>query len=150
MNKIDIFTKTYLNIIKEDKDTYKDGDVIDNLNLSIKGQSGDSLICEDPKTGFNVELKIGKNEAGVKINSLFFEISHSKENKEIAISLPEFKKMENVNINGKVIKVNSENKSVLLNCIKINSPTNNEIESFMKLLYDKRRAEMTKKPETYY
>ena len=150
-----------LKSFEENGNPYEQGKKVENFDLVIKDVAESSfsysrwaptqysklLICEDPKTGFKVKVKLGKNDVSNAIFSLFFDIKGNPEIfQSIADSLPEFEKMKNIKISGTISKVNPEYKSVSINYVKINSPTAEEVHNFIGLLYDKKN-ELAKKKE---
>lgn len=154
-----------LKSFEENGSPYEEGKKIESLDLIVKNvatsefsysrwapaQTSHLLICEDPKTGFKVKVKLGKDEISSNLYSLFFDTQDNRNKaynySEAANSLPEFEKMKNINISGKVSKINPEYKSISLSYVKINSPTLEEINSFRNLMYAKNEELKNKSKE---
>lgn len=127
---------------------YVEGQKIENLNLIIKDvatstsrssfgyyySESTELICEDPISGWKYKIRLGKNTS-TKLADL---INNAKRNNLIDIIDTEIPNIKNINVSGKVLRINKEWKSITLNYVKINSPSDEEISVFEKQLYDKK------------
>lgn len=127
---------------------YVEGQKIENLNLIIKdvtttmGHSSygyyysesTELICEDPISGWKYKVRLGKNTS-TKLADL---INDAKRNNLIDIIDTEMPNIKNINVSGKVLRINKEWKTITLNYVKINGPSDEEISIFEKQLYDKK------------
>lgn len=112
---------------------------IDNINLIVVDSKTESsaygyntsetkiLICEDEATGWKYKLRLGKN-VSKKLAELVSELKF--ENKLVEWKKdPELNKIFNINISGKVAKISNEYKTITLNYVTINSPTDEEVET---------------------
>lgn len=151
MNKIE----KNLQEIEENGSPYNEGETVENVDLKILRLASDSFqasrwskstttyifICEDPKNGFKLNVRLGKNSS----KALFSFLESLRYDK--VFDDPKFDKYKQINVSGKVSKLNKEYKSVTLNYVTINSPTDAEVEQVSNE-YFKTKNEAKEKGET--
>lgn len=134
--------------VEENGFEYTEGQKIENLELvvkDVKTSVGNSsfgysysesteLVCEDQKSGWKYKVRLGKNTS-TKLADL---ISYAKRNEVIDILDSEFSDIRKINVSGKVLRISKEWKSVTLNYVTINSPSDSEIDSIEKKLNEKK------------
>ena len=123
---------------------YQEGQKIENVDLIIKDVTtvvnnyrgigahfADSteLVCKDPTSGFKYKIRLGKNTSKA-IADLFSKIKRDGMLDEVKSKLG----IEKVNVSGKILRINKEYKSVTMNFVTINSPTDTEVK-FMENQY---------------
>lgn len=94
------------------------------------------LICKNEENGFTYKVKLSAKTS----RKLFDFIQSIKDTayEEKFKALPEFEKIYKINVSGKISKINKEYKSLNLNYVTINSPTDIEINNLTDLFYDKK------------
>ena len=139
---------------EENGSPYNEGEKVENIDLKIirlihdefqatrwsKSTTTHVFMCEDSKTGFKVKVRLGKNSS----EALFSFLQSLQYDK--AFDDPKFDKYKQINVSGKVSKLNKEYKSVTLNYVTINSPTDTEVEQ-ARDEYVKSKNEAKEKPE---
>ena len=134
--------------VEENGFEYTEGQKIENLDLVVKdvkttmGHSSfgysysesTELVCEDQKSGWKYKVRLGKNTS-TKLADL---IDYAKRNGMIDILDSEFPDIKKINVSGKVLRISKEWKSVTLNYVIINSPSDSEVDSIEEKLREKK------------
>ena len=133
---------------------YQEGQKVENLDLIIKdvvtavnnyrgfgARLADSteLVCEDPKSGFKYKVRLGRNTSK-DLADLFARIKRDGKLEEFKSKLG----LGNVNISGKILRINKEYKSVTMNFVTINSPTDFEVKSMENQYFEMKKKEEEK------
>lgn len=130
---------------------YQEGQKVENIDLIIKdvvtavnnyrgigAHFADSteLVCEDPKSGFKYKVRLGRNTSKV-LADLFARIKRDGKLEEVKSKLG----LDNINISGKILRINKEYKSVTMNFVTINSPTDSEVKSMEEQYFEMKKKE---------
>jgi hypothetical protein len=129
---------------------FEEGQKVANLELVAKsfknyvssfGTSISELICEDPKTGWKYKVRLGAKTQ--KAYPDLFEYIYDKGWLDKVLTMPEFDGFQNINVSGKISKINKEFKNVTMNFVTINSPTEEQVkhwEEIFRAEFDKAKA----------
>lgn len=130
---------------------YQEGQKVENLDLIIKdvitavnnyrgigAHFADSteLVCEDPKSGFKYKVRLGRNTSKA-LADLFSRIKRDGKLEEFKSKLG----LSNINISGKILRINKEYKSVTMNFVTINSPTDSKVKSMEDQYFEMKKKE---------
>ena len=130
---------------------YQEGQKVENLDLIIKdvvtavnnyrgfgAHLADSteLVCEDPKSGFKYKVRLGRNTSKA-LADLFSRIKRDGKLEEFKSKLG----LDNINISGKILRINKEYKFVTMNFVTINSPTDSEVKSMEEQYFEMKKKE---------
>lgn len=130
---------------------YQEGQKVENLDLIIKdvvtvvtnyrgigAHFADSteLVCEDPTSGFKYKVRLGKNTSKA-VADLFAKIKRDGKLEEFKSKLG----LDKINISGKILRINKEYKSVTMNFVTINYPTDAEVKSMENQYFEMKKQE---------
>ena len=130
---------------------YQEGQKVENLDLIAKdvvtavnnyrgfgAHLADSteLVCEDPKSGFKYKVRLGRNTSKA-LADLFSRIKSDGKLEEFKSKLG----LDNINVSGKILRINKEYKSVTMNFVTINSPTDSEVKSMENQYFEMKKKE---------
>lgn len=130
---------------------YQEGQKVENLDLIVKdvvtavnnyrgfgAHLADSteLVCEDPKSGFKYKVRLGRNTSKA-LADLFARIKRDGKLEEFKSKLG----LGNINISGKILRINKEYKSITMNFVTINSPTDSEVKSMENQYFEMKKKD---------